>query len=99
MSRIKGLDTKPEKIVRSWLHARGHGFRLHVADLPGKPDIVLKKHNLVIFVHGCYWHRHCGCKYATTPATNTDFWLAKLEGNVLRDLKMSNILKNLVGVL
>lgn len=85
MSKIKGRDTKPEMKVRSWLHRNGYRFRVQKSDLPGKPDIVLKKYNLVIFVNGCYWHRHPGCKYTTTPATNTEFWQKKFNQNVSRD--------------
>ncbi|PMR78515.1 very short patch repair endonuclease [Halomonas urumqiensis] len=85
MSRIRGQDTNPEMAVRRYLHACGFRFRLHRKDLPGKPDLVLTKHRLVIFVHGCFWHRHEGCFYATSPATRKDFWRRKLIGNVERD--------------
>ena len=85
MSRIKGKDTKPEILVRSMLHRAGFRFRKNVSTLPGKPDLVLSKYNTAVFVHGCYWHRHCGCRYATTPTTNTDFWSAKFRGTVVRD--------------
>lgn len=85
MSKIKGRDTKPEMKVRSWLYRNGYRFRIQKSDLPGKPDIVLKKYNLAIFVNGCYWHRHPGCKYTTTPATNTEFWQKKFAQNVSRD--------------
>lgn len=85
MSKIKGRDTKPEVIVRSWLHRNGYRFRVQKSDLPGKPDIVLKKYDLAIFVNGCYWHRHPGCKYTTTPATNTEFWQKKFNQNISRD--------------
>lgn len=85
MSLIKSENTKPEKIVRSLLHTMGYRFRLHRTDLPGKPDIVLPKHKIAIFVHGCFWHRHTGCKNATMPKTNTDFWEKKLSKNVARD--------------
>lgn len=85
MSGIRGRDTRPELVLRSALHARGLRFRLHVAELPGRPDIVLPRHRAVILVHGCYWHRHPGCRYATTPATRTEFWLSKFESNVTRD--------------
>ena len=81
MSRIKGRDTKPELIVRSMLHRMGYRFRLHVKTLPGKPDIVLPKYKTVIFVHGCFWHRHKGCKYAYTPKTRRAFWQAKFQAN------------------
>jgi DNA mismatch endonuclease (patch repair protein) len=85
MSRIRGKDTTPEKLVRSVLHKLGYRFRLHGKKLPGRPDIVLAKHKTVIFVHGCFWHRHRGCKNCTTPTTNRDFWVEKLEGNAVRD--------------
>ena len=85
MSRIRGKNTRPEIAVRSTLHRLGYRFRLHVASLPGKPDIVMRKYMSVIFVHGCFWHRHGGCKRCTTPRTNIDYWLPKLEGNAKRD--------------
>ena len=93
MSHIKGRDTKPELTVRSWLHRHGYRFRVCVAYLPGNPDIVLKKHKLVIFVNGCYWHRHPGCKYTTTPAANSAFWEKKFAQNVERDKKNIEKLK------
>lgn len=85
MSRIRSRDTKPELLLRSNLHRAGLRFRVHRRDLPGSPDIVLPKYSTVIFVHGCYWHRHRGCKNATTPSTRTDFWEAKFAGNIKRD--------------
>ena len=85
MSRIRGRDTKPELQIRSMLHRLGYRFRLHRRDLPGSPDIVLPKHRTVIFVHGCFWHRHPGCRYSTTPATRARFWRLKFERNVERD--------------
>ena len=85
MSRIRGKDTKPEVLLRSLLHRAGYRFRLHGPDLPGKPDIVLRKYKTVIFVHGCFWHRHEGCPGATTPKTRTEFWNAKFRGTVERD--------------
>lgn len=85
MSRIRGSDTRPELIVRRYLHACGFRYRLHRRDLPGKPDLVLPKHRLAIFVHGCFWHRHEGCFYATSPATRKDFWRQKLDTNAARD--------------
>ncbi len=85
MSRIRGKDTKPELIVRSTLHRLGYRFRLHRKELPGNPDIVLPKHNMVIFVHGCYWHRH-RCRFGrVVPATRTDFWMEKFSANIARD--------------
>jgi DNA mismatch endonuclease, patch repair protein len=85
MSRIKGKDTKPELIVRSQLHKMGFRFRLHRKDLPGKPDIVLPKFKTVIFVHGCFWHRHKNCKYAYNPKSRKKFWKEKFEINIERD--------------
>lgn len=85
MSRIKGKDTKPERVVRSMLHRMGYRFRLHRKDLPGKPDIVLPKHRKVIEVRGCYWHMH-DCKYGrVVPKTNTEFWQSKRTTTVERD--------------
>jgi DNA mismatch endonuclease, patch repair protein len=95
MSRIRGRDTKPERVLRSLLHRAGLRFRLHRRDLPGKPDIVLPKHRAVVLVHGCYWHRHPGCRYATTPATNVPFWRQKFAGTVERDRKGEMALKAL----
>lgn len=87
MSGIKAKNTQPELIVRKYLHAQGIRFRLHVGNLPGKPDIVLPKYRLCIFVHGCFWHRHDDCKYATTPKTRTEFWVKKFIYNKQRDIK------------
>ena len=85
MGQIRGTDTKPEIIVRSYLHREGLRFRLHERRLPGRPDIVLKKYRAVVFVHGCFWHRHPGCKYAYTPKSRVDFWAKKFADNVRRD--------------
>ena len=85
MSRIRGKDTKPELITRRFLHARGFRFRLHYRKLLGKPDIVLPKHKTAIFVHGCFWHRHEGCKYAYEPKSRKAFWKKKFRENVERD--------------
>lgn len=85
MSRIKGRDTAPEKLVRSRLHREGFRFRLHAGGLPGRPDIVLPRLRTIVFVHGCYWHRHRGCANCTTPTRNRAFWLEKLEENARRD--------------
>lgn len=85
MSGIKGKNTKPELLLRSALHKLGFRFRIQRKDLPGKPDIVLPKYKTIIFIHGCFWHRHPGCKYAYTPKSNIEFWTSKLEGNVIRD--------------
>ncbi len=84
MSKIKGKNTAPELFVRSMLHRMGYRFRLHVKDLPGKPDIVLPRYESVIFVHGCFWHKHKGCKYAVMPKTRKEFWGKKLARNVER---------------
>lgn len=84
MSKIRGKDTRPEIMVRGWLWANGYRYRFHTKDLPGKPDIVLPKYRAVIFVHGCFWHRH-GCRSTTTPESRRDFWLAKFSENVSRD--------------
>lgn len=86
MACIKGVNTKPEITIRQYLHSRGFRFRLHRKDLPGRPDLVLPKYNLAIFVHGCFWHRHHDCFYATMPNTRTEFWTEKLSKNVARDV-------------
>ena len=85
MSRIRGNDTGPERAVRSLLHRKGFRFSLRRTDLPGKPDIVLPRLQTVVFVHGCFWHRHPGCRNAVLPKTRAEFWLKKLSGNVDRD--------------
>lgn len=85
MSRIRGKDTAPEILLRKHLHKAGYRFRLHVPDLPGRPDIVLKKHKTVIFVHGCFWHRHRNCPNTTVPRTNVAFWSDKFHKTVERD--------------
>ncbi|WP_439819915.1 very short patch repair endonuclease [Pseudomonas sp. HLG18] len=95
MSMIKSKNTKPEMIVRSMCHELGFRYRLHRKDLPGSPDLVFPKHRLCIFVHGCFWHRHPGCKYAYTPKSRLDFWLPKLAKNVERDLQVQEKLKAL----
>lgn len=92
MSGIRGRDTKPEKQVRSFLHRAGLRFRLH-ASLPGKPDLVFPKHRAVVFVHGCFWHRHASCRYATTPSSNAEFWQAKFDANVARDKRVTRQLR------
>lgn len=85
MSRIKGKDTKPEETVRKYLFSKGFRYRKNVSTLPGKPDIVLPKYKTCIFVHGCFWHKHEGCKYFVWPKSNEEFWKDKLEKNVARD--------------
>ena len=85
MSRVKGRDTKPETLVRSFIHRMGYRFRIHRRDLPGNPDIVLPRHGKVIFVHGCFWHGHRQCPRSKRPTTNVSFWNKKLDGNIERD--------------
>jgi DNA mismatch endonuclease (patch repair protein) len=93
MSRIRSKDTKPEMLVRKFLFSKGFRYRLHVKDLPGKPDIVLPKYKTVIFVHGCFWHGHIGCKYFVVPKTRTEWWLNKINTNKKNDLKAMKALK------
>ena len=95
MSRIRGRDTGPERIVRSMLHCMGYRFRLNRADLPGKPDIVLPKYGTVVFVHGCFWHRHRGCRYAYTPKSRVTFWQRKFRRNIERDREVRRKLRAL----
>lgn len=87
MSRIRSKDTKPELTLRRLLHSQGLRYRLHGAGLPGKPDMVFPRYKTVVFVHGCFWHRHAGCSIATTPKSNTSFWTNKFEKNVARDAR------------
>lgn len=96
MSRIKGKDTKPEMLVRKFLFSKGFRYRLHVKDLPGKPDIVLPKYKTIIFVHGCFFHGHKGCKYFVVPKTRTEWWLDKIKGNQKRDREVE-IQLNVLG--
>ena len=93
MSRIKGKNTKPEMLVRRFLHANGFRYKLHDKSLPGKPDIVLPKYKTVIFVHGCFWHGHKDCKYFVVPKTKTEWWLNKINGNIANDSKVVKALK------
>ena len=95
MSAIKSKNTKPEIKVRKVLHSMGYRFRLHSKDLPGSPDIVLPKYKTVIFVHGCFWHRHENCKYASTPKIRQEFWNKKFKTNIERDLEIQDKIKNL----
>ena len=85
MSSVRSRNTAPEMIVRRYLHGQGFRYRLHVRNLPGSPDLVLPKHRTVIFVHGCFWHRHRGCRYSTMPASNAERWREKFAANVQRD--------------
>ena len=93
MSAIKSKNTKPEIKVRKILHSMGYRFRLHSKDLPGSPDIVLPKYKTVIFVHGCFWHRHENCKYASTPKTRKEFWNKKFTENKKRDSEIQEKIK------
>lgn len=93
MARIKGSNTRPEIALRKVLHRLGMRYRLHGSGLPGKPDLVFPRYKTVVFVHGCFWHRHSNCSITTTPKTNTAFWVEKFEKNVARDEKNISILK------
>ena len=95
MSRVRGKNTKPELAVRRLLHALGFRFRLHRKDLPGNPDIVLPRHQAVVFVHGCFWHGHEGCSRSKRPTTNTVFWNEKLARNMQRDRHQLRELRSL----
>ena len=87
MAGIRGTNTAPEIALRKEMHAQGFRFRLHVGELPGRPDLVFPKYRAVFLVHGCFWHRHSKCRFTTTPATNPAFWSAKFAGNVARDAR------------
>lgn len=95
MSGIRGGNTRPELVVRSWLHRNGYRFRLHRKDLPGSPDIVLPSRKIAIFVHGCFWHRHPGCRLSYTPKSNVERWQAKFDENVERDKRQQAALQAL----
>jgi len=94
MSRIRSKNTKPELILRKVLFANGFRYRLHNKSLPGKPDIVLKKYNTVIFVHGCFWHGHKHCRYFVVPKTRTEWWMDKITGNQKNDELKKKALKS-----
>ena len=94
MSHIHSKATKPELVVRKWLWAHGYRYRLNVKSVPGKPDIVMRKYRTAIFVNGCFWHGHKGCRLFVLPKTNTEFWLNKIESNRARDQKNCDILVN-----
>jgi DNA mismatch endonuclease Vsr len=87
MRAVKSRDTKPEMVVRRLLHKAGYRYRLHRKDLPGKPDIVFPSKRKAVFVHGCFWHQHPGCRQSARPTSNTDYWKPKLDGNMVRDAK------------
>lgn len=93
MSRIRSANTKPEMLVRKFLHANGFRYKLHDKTLAGKPDIVLPKYKTVIFIHGCFWHGHANCKYYVVPKTRTEWWLNKINRNSANDAKAINTLK------
>lgn len=95
MSSIRGKNTRPERLLRSHLFARGFRYRLHVKGLPGSPDLVFPKFKAVVFVHGCFWHRHEGCRYTTTPRANEDFWTQKFQENIARDRRHVELLLDL----
>jgi DNA mismatch endonuclease (patch repair protein) len=95
MSGIRGRNTRPELRVRQYLHAAGLRFRLDASDLPGRPDIVFRRRQLAVFVHGCFWHRHPGCRFATMPATRIEFWQRKFEANTARDARVVTRLQGL----
>lgn len=95
MSRIRSKDTKPERALRSALHRAGFRFRLHRKDLPGKPDLVLSRYRTVIFLHGCFWHRHPRCRMAYTPKSRIAFWNAKFASNIARDKRVNRQLRSL----
>lgn len=95
MARIKSKNTTPEISVRRALHAEGFRFRIHRSDLPGNPDIVLPKHRAVMFVNGCFWHRHKGCRRASVPKSNKDYWTKKLRRNVVRFEKNRRLLRKM----
>ena len=94
MSGIKAKNTKPEMLVRRYLHGMGFRYKLHNSSLPGKPDIVLPKYRTIVFVHGCFWHRHSGCMLAYTPKSNVEAWQKKFVDNVMRDNKILAELAN-----
>lgn len=95
MAAVHSENTTPELAIRKLVFAMGYRYRLHVAGLPGRPDLVFPGRRKILFVNGCYWHRHRNCRYATTPKTNVEFWLAKFEANVRRDRANLKALRSL----
>ncbi|PIF13009.1 very short patch repair endonuclease [Janthinobacterium sp. 13] len=95
MALIRSKDTVPELVLRKAIHALGMRYRLHAKDLPGKPDLIFPRYHSALFVHGCFWHRHEGCKVATTPRSNTDFWIEKFNKNTRRDARTIHALESL----
>jgi len=94
MSRIRSTNTKPEETVRKYLFSKGFRYRKNDLKLPGKPDIVLPKYKTVIFVNGCFWHKHEGCRYFVWPKNNADFWREKIERNIARDIQVYRLLES-----
>lgn len=94
MGRIKAEGSRPEMAVRKHLHRAGFRFRLHRKDLPGRPDLTLRRYSAVVFVHGCFWHRHAGCSYAYTPKSRVEFWREKFSANVRRDAEVQSRLRS-----
>ena len=94
MASVKSKGTAPEMAVRRMLHKMGYRFRLHDPHLPGRPDLVFPSRRKVIFVNGCFWHQHSGCKRSSVPKSNQDFWLNKLQGNLIRDAKNTALLRS-----
>ncbi len=93
MGRVRSRHTKPEMTIRRMVHAMGYRYRLHAKDLPGKPDLVFRARKKVVFVHGCFWHRHAGCALARLPKSRQEFWFPKLEANWQRDMKNESALR------
>lgn len=93
MSSIRGSNTRPERLVRQYLHSAGLRFRLHVQGLPGRPDLVFPRYQAAVFVHGCFWHRHADCRFTTMPGTRVEFWQTKFKQNVSRDLRVAALLR------
>jgi len=93
MAAIRGRHTKPELVVRRYLHSRGLRYRLHCSSLPGRPDLVFRRLRTVVFVNGCFWHQHAGCRFAVLPRSNAVFWRVKLRGNQLRDRRNAGRLR------
>jgi DNA mismatch endonuclease, patch repair protein len=93
MSRVKSKDTKPEMLVRHFLHGKGFRYKLHDKSLPGRPDLVLPKYKTVIFIHGCFWHGHAGCKYSGMPKTRTEWWMEKIATNITHDKRAMELLE------
>lgn len=94
MAAIRGRNTKPELLIRQWLYDKGYRYRLNMKEIPGHPDLFLRKYNTAVFVNGCFWHRHSNCKFAYTPKSNIEFWTKKFDGNIKRDGEIRGVLEN-----